>query len=89
MDHNFKAKKESAPKFIDLAEPEYMHKPSPKREKYYPRIRIPKRLKGLSEVGAMKTIRVKVRVRSIELRENSDGGSKEETGLEIRSIEEA
>ena len=65
--------------------PEPLASPSMGPRKYYPSVSLRQGVKGLSKVGQTKTVRVKVKVRSIELSE----GESPRLGLELRGIEES
>ena len=83
----FRAGRDPVPKFADLGEPAGFPveaKISKRPKKYYPSVSIRRGVKGLDKVGQMRTVRVKVRVNSIELRE----GEVPRMGLELRGIEE-
>ncbi len=81
----FRAKKDAAPKFTDVGEsnsyPEVAAAPK-QPKKYYPKLHLRKKIKGLHQVGMTKTIRAKVRVHSMEHR----AGEEPQTGLEVHAI---
>lgn len=87
MRGHFRAGKERSPCFRDLGE-SYDSTPVAKTSrgprKWYPTVSLKHSVKGLGKVGQTKTVRVKVKVSSIEVRE----GEAPRTGLEIRGIEE-
>jgi hypothetical protein len=80
----YKAKKESAPKFTDFGESakDYSQPMSPSKGKTYPTVHIRKNIPGLDKIGAKKTVRMKVRVHSLESR----NGEEPHVGLEIHGI---
>lgn len=80
----YKAKKESAPKFTDFGESakDYSQPISPSKGKTYPTVHIRKNIPGLDKIGAKKTVRMKVRVHSLESR----NGEEPNVGLEIHGI---
>ena len=83
----FRAGKDKAPRMVNVGERhgETMAVASPKSPKrWYPTVRIRKQVKGLGNVGKTKTVKMKVRVNSLEMRD----GSEPEVGLEIHEIGE-
>lgn len=80
----FRAAPEKAPKFRDLGESYDSPVEARRPKKFYPSVSLRQSIAGLSKVGQFKTVRIKVRVRSIELRENE----KPRIDLEMRGIEE-
>lgn len=82
---SYTAKAEEAPSFTDLGERPSDMMPSldkVARKKSYPTLHIHKRVKGLDKVGATKTLRMKVRVHSMEER----NGEIPHIGLEVHRI---
>lgn len=79
----FKAKRDGAPKFVDLGEKVSELKAEASRRPYYPSLHLRKTVKGLDKVGKTKTVRIKVKVRGIEMREGEDPS----VSLDVKAIE--